>query len=353
MALLVHRKQDEICYYFLMPYSTSCAREQSMGLILFKALADETRLRLANILFHYELSVNELARLLDMGQSRISRHLKILHEAGLARFRRDGLWVFYRAPDSGKEYDFLKSVMPFTRDMGILESDLAQAALIVEERASRTTQFFNAIADNWDDLNHGILNGFNLAAMVEAAIPAPCRTVVDLGCGTGEVLARIMGSSRMAIGVDGSARMLDLCRSRLAQRLERLSLRIGDLNHLPLADHEADFACLNLVLHHLALPDRIFPEIRRILAPGGRLFISDFIRHSDESMRFRYGDHWLGFNPAEVAATLEKQGFQVIASERQPVGNGLSLFMITANSTLATESPGNNDKTRTENDKTA
>lgn len=300
-----------------------------MALMLFKALADETRLRLAHILLRHELSVNELAHLLDMGQSRISRHLKILTEAGLARFRRDGLWVFYSAPASGREREFLEAVMPFARANKIMSADLEQAARIMEERASRTTQFFNDIADSWDDLNREILGEYNLAARVGQAIPPGCRTAVDLGCGTGDVLAVMLAGCAAAIGVDGSARMLDLCRTRLAGDLERLSLRIGELSHLPLADREADFASINLVLHHLSSPREAFLEVRRILAPRGTLFIADFMRHSDESMRQRYGDHWLGFDPQELIQSLADLGFRILARERQAVASGHELFLLT------------------------
>ena len=114
-----------------------------------KALADETRLRLALVLFHYELSVNELVSLLSMGQSRISRHLKILTEAGLLHSRRDGLWVFYSAEPEGPGHEFLKAVMPHMLDDEAGRADLDSAARIIEERTMKTRQFFNEIADDW------------------------------------------------------------------------------------------------------------------------------------------------------------------------------------------------------------
>lgn len=303
-----------------------------MTLPIFKALADETRLRLVNILLHYELSVNELVRILGMGQSRVSRHLKILSESGLLRSRRDGLWVFYSVPPKGDKRDFLVNVMPFFAKDKTLANDLDVAAQILEERARRARQFFNSIAENWDDLNREILGDFDLPGVVDAAMPRPCPVAVDLGCGTGAVLEKIRSGTGLAIGVDGSARMLELCRERMPAGVMAngaVSLRIGELSHLPLADHEASFACINLVLHHLAKIDEVFTEIRRVLMPGGTLFIADFSSHSDETMRVRYGDHRLGFEEGDLRADLERSGFTIIKTERRPVNRGLELMLFT------------------------
>ena len=301
-----------------------------MALLHFKALSDETRLRLVHILLHYELSVNELVSILGMGQSRVSRHLKILTEAGLLTSRRDGLWVFYAAPRAGEERDFLRAVMPFVPADAVMRADLSMAAQILEERARKTRQFFNAIAEDWDELNREVLGAFDLPEAVCAAVPQGCGTAVALGCGTGAVLSRLLPLARGVIGVDGSARMLELCRRRFSQEdlaEGRVSLRIGELSHLPLRDHEADFACINLVLHHLSAPEEGLREIRRIMAPGGRLFVADFLRHNDETMRSRYGDRWLGFEENELATSLEQAGFAVLDSARQPVGRGLALLL--------------------------
>ena len=140
-----------------------------MALVYFKALSDETRLRLVHILLHYELSVNELVRILGMGQSRVSRHLKILTEAGLLTSRRDGLWVFYAATRCGEASDFLQAMGPFLHTDTAMREDLAMAAQILEERALKTRQFFNAIAEDWDELNREVLEDFDLPAAVLAA----------------------------------------------------------------------------------------------------------------------------------------------------------------------------------------
>ncbi len=296
-----------------------------------KALADDTRLRLAYILWHYELSVNELVMLLNMGQSRVSRHLKILSDAGLLQARRDGLWVFYKAIEEGYNKDFLSSLFSYlSKD---LQNDLDTASRIIEERAIKTRQFFNSIADDWDELNKEVLGAFSLPKEVKKCVPATCKIAVDLGCGTGEVLDKLLEVSESVIGVDGSPKMLDLARRRFNDnlaKLSHLSLRIGELDHLPLRDNEADFACINLVLHHLSDPKIALSEIERVLAPHGLLFISDFVQHKEEKMRRNYGDRWLGFSKENLENYLQEFGFKITQYKTQKVKMGLQLHLLIA-----------------------
>ncbi|MCL2124289.1 MAG: metalloregulator ArsR/SmtB family transcription factor, partial [Desulfovibrionaceae bacterium] len=188
----------------------------SSALQYFKALSDRTRLRLTRVLQRYELSVNELVQLLGMGQSRISRHLKILADAGLLNWRRDGLWVFYRAAESGPGKAFLAAMAPFAEEDAAARNDVDMAARIIEDRARNTRLFFNAIAEDWDALNREVLGDFDLAGAVCAELPVNCGVAADLGCGTGMVLERMRFHVRERIGVDGSPRMLELARRRLA-----------------------------------------------------------------------------------------------------------------------------------------
>lgn len=301
-------------------------------MLKFKALADENRLRLAAVLSHYELSVNELVKILNIGQSRVSRNLKILAEAGLVRFRRDGLWVFYSAVPAGANADFLAAVLPYCPDADKLEADRQLAMQLLKEREKRARQFFNAIAENWDELNREVLGDFDLSARVLKSMPAKCDVAVDLGCGTGLVLETLRKHVENVIGVDGSSAMLEFCKKRLGCQSEQpgLSLRIGELNHLPLADKEADFICINLVLHHIADPAEVIAEIRRVLSSRGVLFIAEFLKHEDETMRLRYGDHWLGFDLNELEQFLAAQHFAIVATKKYRVGRNLSLITLSA-----------------------
>ena len=298
-------------------------------LYYFKALSDETRLRLFCVLSRYELNVNELILILGMGQSRVSRHLKILASSGLVTWRRDGLWVFYSAVVDGEARRFGDAVLPLVLAEGTFQADLDAASSMIEERLHATRQFFNAIADDWDHLAHEVLGDYDLPSAIAAVVPS-CAVAVDLGCGTGEVLERMLPMAREVIGVDGSARMLDRARRRFSTEGERVSLRIGDLEHLPLRDAEADFISINMVLHHLSSPQAALDESRRVLRADGRIVITDFDRHNNESMRLTYGDRWLGFTKETLYSALETAGFVPLSVARVPVEKGLFVHFIQA-----------------------
>lgn len=310
----------------------------SVAIQYFKALSDETRVRLLCILRQHELSVNELVTVLAMGQSRVSRHLKILAAAGLLHSRRDGLWVFYSAVSVGPAFEFMEAVFPFITTHSDMRADMDLAWRIIDERTLKTRQFFNAIAEDWDALNREVLGGFDLAQAVCEAMPPACGLAVDLGCGTGSVLERMLEYAHGVIGVDGSSRMLEMARHRFAPEYMpasgseegRVSLRIGELDHLPLRDAEANFACINLVLHHLSVPSVALDEIHRILAPAGLVLVADFDKHDVEGMRNEYGDRWLGFDAPALRSLLEDSHFQICHIHRQPVEKGLTLLLVLA-----------------------
>ena len=160
-----------------------------------------------------------------------------------------------------------------------------------------------------------------------------CETCVDLGCGTGEVVELLRHNCREVIGVDGSPRMLELARRRFGEDSAGVSLRIGELDHLPLRDGEADFACINLVLHHLSRPEDDLREIARVVRPDGLLLISDFDRHQQENMRAVYGDRWLGFTREDLDAMLRGAGFESVEYRREDVRMGLALHLVLARHT--------------------
>lgn len=294
-----------------------------------KALSDPTRLRLVHILGRHELNVNELLYILNMGQSRVSRHLKILTSAGLLTARREGLWVFYSGNAGGRDKEFLNALRPFMDGNPSLEADLRLVGAMLSERGKFTRSFFNSIADDWDRLNKEILGDFDLPGAVISRMP-PSRCAVDLGCGTGQLLRGMLSRAENIIGVDGSPRMIELAKRLLAADASRVSLRIGDLEHLPLRDSEADFVTVNMVLHHLPEPFGSLDEIRRVLAPGGRLLVTDFARHDCEEMRREYGDRWLGLDWPQLRGRLVELGFSIMEDSAFAVEKGLTLKLIVA-----------------------
>ncbi len=235
----------------------------------FKALADETRIRVLHLLMHQELNVNEIVAILGMGQSRISRHLKILSESGLLCSRRNGLWNFYSAATTEQAKAFIDGITPLLKGEALLKTDLDRARSVFLERKRESKKFFNSIAGDWDRIKKELLDGFDLNALIANRI-TPCGTSVDAGCGTGDLLVMLKDKAQRVIGVDNSPAMLERARVRFSGDGDSIDLRLGEIEHLPLSDGEAECAVLNMVLHHLASP---LEGIREV-APKARVTYS-------------------------------------------------------------------------------
>ncbi|MBN2383136.1 metalloregulator ArsR/SmtB family transcription factor [bacterium] len=280
----------------------------------FKALADQTRVRLMHILSQYELNVNEIVEIMQMGQSRISRHLRILADAGLVRARRDGLWIFYSVVGSGAGAAFFKSIEAHLRSDQDVPADLVRTEQVIERRRQRTVQFFDTIASDWEQLRGELLGDFDLTGEIVRLLPVGVLTA-DLGCGSGDLLRRILVDKGPVIGVDRSRNMLNEARSYCGADASGLDLRIGELEHLPLRDGEVNAAVLNMVLHHLHAPLGAIQEASRIIKPGGMLIIADFLTHTREEMRQSHQDRWLGFTPDQIEGWLEESFFKLERKE--------------------------------------
>jgi ubiquinone/menaquinone biosynthesis C-methylase UbiE len=293
----------------------------------FKALADETRLRLVHLSLHYELNVNEVVAILGMGQSRISRHLKILIDSKLLTFRRDGLWTFYSTVTEGEGYNFIQSIKYLFGAHAIFTEDLAEADRVLEKRSIEETRFFDSIAEDWEKLKKEIIGDVNLSTLILQAVPHS-DTIVDMGCGTGDLLVSLRAEAKQVIGVDKSSKMLDEAKRRFANDGKNVDLRIGELEHLPLGDGEADLAVINMVLHHVLDPMKTFQEAYRVLKKGNTFIIVDLLHHHLERMRKRYGDRWLGFSIADIKKWLEKSGFNIGKVDCFELKKGLRGFIL-------------------------
>lgn len=276
----------------------------------FKSLADETRLRLIQLLSHHELNVNEIVEILGMSQPRISRHLKILTDYHLLSFRRDGLWTFYSTAGQGDESRFISAIKKFFGHENVFAEDLGKAKKVIEKRSKESTRFFDSIAEDWQKLKADIFGEFHLNDYILKHLPSS-QTLVDLGCGTGDLMMALKRNARHIIGVDKSSKMLEEARKRFPGIKGKFDLRIGEIEHLPMGNSEADLAIINMVLHHLASPITAFREINRIVKRKGHFIIVDFIKHHQESMRMKYGDRWLGFHEKEIKKWLLQTGFQI------------------------------------------
>ena len=293
----------------------------------FKALSDKTRLRIFNILTDHELNVNEIVEVMGMGQSRISRHLKILTESGLLSLRQDGLWSFYTSKNDDTTKQFAISIKQSSKSDNELSEDLIRAKHVLKDRQSKTKRFFNRIAGDWDRLKKDILGEIDLTDLIINKVPS-CKVTADLGCGTGELLSPLKEKADVVIGVDSSPKMLDIARKRLKDVKEGIELRLGEMEHLPLRDGELDLAVVNMVFHHVPAPAIGIKEVHRVLKSSGIFILVDFDTHSNEALRKIYGDRWLGFKKKEVEKWLVDAGFKTIDSAQIKLQKKLKLHMI-------------------------
>jgi len=290
----------------------------------FKALADITRLRVLNLLMRHELNVNEIVSLMEMSQSRISRHLKILTDCGLLKYRRDGLWSFYSAGKEGGGASLLGCLSDFIFSDRELSEDYERLRGVIEERYRQKAGFFDTLADDWDEIKHAIFGDFNISGAVSERI-GRCDVAADLGCGTGELLPYIKQKAKKVIGVDKSPGMLEQAQRNVKLNGRGIELRIGEIEHLPMRDNEADVAVINMVLHHLLSPDAAIAEAARVLKNGGSLVIVDLDKHQNEQMREKYGHRWLGFRRKQVERWLSDAGFIVSEFAQFDAQKGLKI----------------------------
>jgi ArsR family transcriptional regulator len=281
----------------------------------FKALADGTRLRILRLLDEAELHVNELVEILELPQPTVSRHLAVLLRAGLVNRRRDGQWTFYSlAAGNGWQADGLGPALRI-RLRGLPEDarDRARLEACLEQRVRGSHEFYARIAPTWDRLRAGLdLDGLH-GRLLSALLPATCEWV-DAGTGTGALLPVLAPGAKRLWGVDRSAEMLAEAERRVAALgLGSVVLVRADLAALPFATGSVDGVCSLLALHHAARPAAVIAELVRVLRPGGRVVLGDFVEHGEEWMRTELAHAWLGFAPARVARWCVEAGLADVA----------------------------------------
>jgi ArsR family transcriptional regulator len=277
---------------------------------VFKTFSDSTRVRILALLESEELAVQELMEVLGMAQSRVSRHLGILREAGLLTDRRDGTYVFYRfaLPEGGPWRETWKLVKASSERDATLQRDRAALAQVISARASTTRRFFDNVGPEWDVLRK-VFNDEALRARAITRLVPQNLVVADIGTGTGILASELARLGVRVIGVDHSDRMLDAAREKLDPDLrERVDLRRGEAGALPIEDEEVDAAFAHMVLHYLPSPAEAIREMARVVAPGGVVTIVDFVSHDREWMRDELGVTWLGFETNEVASWFADAG---------------------------------------------
>ncbi|MGB8366032.1 MAG: ArsR/SmtB family transcription factor [Rhizomicrobium sp.] len=296
-------------------------------LSMLRAAGDPTRLRLLFILREAELTVSELTQILGQSQPRVSRHLRLLCEAGLLQRFKEGSWVFYRAVDRGPRAQLGATLATLaSTEPGELEADRRRLAAVREARAAVAAAFFKANASEWERIRslHAPERDVE-AAIVRLFCGASVEALLDAGTGTGRMLELLAPHIRRGVGIDVSPEMLAIARDRLERaRTHHCQVRLGDLYRLPFPDGTPeqgfDAVLFHQVLHYLDDPQAAVSEAVRVLKPGGRVVVVDFAPHQLEFCRDELNHRRLGFSDEEVQGWF--RGCGVLPTETQSISPG-------------------------------
>ncbi|MFZ5607997.1 MAG: ArsR/SmtB family transcription factor [Pseudomonadota bacterium] len=278
-----------------------------------KAAGEATRLRILGLLAEGELTVSELVRVLRQSQPRVSRHLKLLADAGLIERLQEGAWAFYRLSDrarGGRIARTLVALLP--KEDAEFARDLERLGEIKAERAAAAEAYFRANAADWDRIRSlHVAEGEVEAAVLGALEDAAIDDLLDIGTGTGRMLEILGPRVRRGVGIDRSREMLAIARARLTKAgLVQCHVRHGDMYALAVADGSFDVVLFHQVLHFADDPAAAIAEAARALRPGGRLLVVDFAPHDLEFLRSQHAHRRLGFADGEVLAWCAAAGLQ-------------------------------------------
>lgn len=272
---------------------------------VLRAAGEPNRLRILALCAAGDLTVSELTRILGQSQPGVSRHLKLLCDAGLLERHQEGSWAFFHLPKAGETADIARILVDqiedgdalIARDRGFLET-------IMHERAARSDAYFKENAARWD-----LVRALHVdETVVEQAMRGmldgkPAEALLDIGTGTGRMLQLFGAQAGEAIGVDQSRDMLSVARSNLAApQFQNCSVRQADMYELPFEDRAFDLVILHMVLHFSERPQDVVNEAARVLRPGGRFLIVDFARHEMETLRTEHAHRRLGFRGRDIEA---------------------------------------------------
>ncbi|MEO8455339.1 MAG: metalloregulator ArsR/SmtB family transcription factor [Sphingomicrobium sp.] len=279
-----------------------------------QALADPTRLRILALLRIMELSVGELAQVLGQSQPRVSRHLKILADAGVLERRKEGSWVFLTLADADRVEPMFALVDAWSDSptQALFGSDAARIETVRAERAAAANRYFTGHAEVWDQIRSLHVAESEVERAIDRALGRrSLGRFVDIGTGTGRMIELFGPKATDSIGIDRSSEMLRLARVKLEAAGIHSSLRQGDMYALPLADRSADSVIIHQVLHYAHSPAVAIGEAARVLTPGGTLLVVDFAAHGREELRERDAHIRLGFEDDVMAGWFAAAGLDV------------------------------------------
>jgi ubiquinone/menaquinone biosynthesis C-methylase UbiE/DNA-binding transcriptional ArsR family regulator len=288
-----------------------------------KAAAEPTRLRILALLAEAELTVSDLTEILRQSQPRLSRHLRLLTEAGLVDRFREGSWAFFRLGERGGTAELARALIGRLKtDDAIVLRDRERLAAVRTSRAAAAQNYFRRHAAEWDRIRRLHVADTAVESAIRTALAdKPIRSLLDLGTGTGRMLELFGADIERGLGLDLSLDMLALARARLDRAgLKHCSVRHGDIYDLALPRDSFDVVIIHQVLHFLDDSARAIAEAARVLRPGGRLLVVDFAPHDLEFLREEHAHRRLGFAVETVTQWLEAAGLDVLRQETLPPG---------------------------------
>ncbi|MET0600321.1 MAG: metalloregulator ArsR/SmtB family transcription factor [Mesorhizobium sp.] len=290
-----------------------------------KAAAESSRLRILALLSRGDLTVSDLTEILNQSQPRVSRHLKLLLEAGLIGRYQEGSWAYFRLSDDDAARDFIHGLVSRVHlSDPQVERDLERLSAVKRRRQDRAAAYFSANATHWDRLRS--LHASDAA--VEAALKRlvgrrPFQAMLDLGTGTGRLLELFSPLYRRGIGIDLSREMLAVARANLDRAgVAHAQVRLGDLYAPPVERDAFDLVTMHQVLHYLEDPQLAIREAARLLRPSGRLVIVDFAPHALEFLRDEHAHMRLGFADRQIAEWFAEAALDLEDSEAFEPGAG-------------------------------
>ena len=271
-----------------------------------KAVGEPTRLRLVLLTAQAELTVTELTQILRQSQPRISRHLKLLCDAGLLERFREGTWVFYRAVNYGPVAELSAGILSFVSGANWFRSDLERLKKTKMLRAQVAEDYFEANASRWDEIRSLHVPELEVESeLIEIISKFNFDKFLDIGTGTGRILEIISRHINQGWGVDLSREMLAIARSTLEKsEIKNCYLRLADMYSLPFADDSIDAVTFHQVLHFAVEPQEAIQEAARVLLPGGKMVIVDFLTHQLEYLRIKHAHVRLGVSDYEIKTWL-------------------------------------------------
>jgi len=297
-------------------------------LVGLRAAGEHSRLRILALCARGELSVTELTRILGQSQPRVSRHLKLMVEAGLLERLPEGKQVYFRVSDQTEAATLAQALVSLIPGSDAsLNRDFSRLQQVRDVRKQRAQDYFQQVAKSWDTIRALHVPQQQLEdALLEVIGDESVGELLDIGTGTGRMLEILADRMTRGIGIDLSSDMLAMARSNIERAgLTNVHVRKGDMYHLPLDDASVDIAILHQVLHYSDDPLEVIREASRVLRADGRLIIVDFAVHTEEYLRNKFKHHRLGFSDAEIYQCFDAAGISAKREARQMTGDPLTI----------------------------